>query len=239
MRSQNSASQRHYTCYVEGINVQVIRKAVKNLNLGIYPPHGEVRISVPHHVSDEHVREVVLARLDWIREKQQYYQQFVPGPKLTFVSGEQHPVFGHQHQLDVIQRQGKHVVERQYPCQLKMYVRPGTSLEKKAKLLDEWYRQELKQLLPALIARWEPVIGRKVTEFGIKKMKTRWGTCNIREQRIWLNLELAKHPLACVEYVLVHEMVHLLERNHNRRFHRLMDDFLPDWRHSKAKLNQA
>ena len=118
-------------------------------------------------------------------------------------------------------------------------MRPGTSREEREAVLQRWYRRRLREQIPPLIAKWEPEIGVTVTEWGIKKMKTRWGTCNINARRIWLNLELAKKPVACLEYILVHEMVHLLERHHNERFKQLMDRLMPQWRLHREELNRA
>jgi predicted metal-dependent hydrolase len=118
-----------------------------------------------------------------------------------------------------------------------VYIHENTTREQRRKVLTEWYRRQLKQLLPALIEKWQPIIDVEVKAWGVKQMKTRWGTCNIPAQRIWLNLELIKKPLNCLEYVVVHEMVHLLERHHNARFKAYMDEFLPHWREHKFALN--
>ena len=123
--------------------------------------------------------------------------------------------------------------------QLQMFVNPGTTIDNKEKLLNQWYRTQLNQRIPALLDKWQPVIGKKVSEWDIKKMKTRWGSCNIVKKRIWLNLELAKKPPECLEYVFVHEMVHLLEPYHNARFKGFMDKFLPQWRNFNDALSSA
>ena len=121
---------------------------------------------------------------------------------------------------------------------IELHVRPGTSTEKRQRIMEEWYRQNLKEILPEMIAKWEKQIHVKVSEFGIKKMKTRWGTCNVKAKRIWLNLELAKKPKPCLEYILVHEMTHLLERHHNERFTAYLDKYTPQWRTYKEELNR-
>jgi len=120
-----------------------------------------------------------------------------------------------------------------------MQVRPGASRDKREQVLNDWYRRHMKSLVPDLIARWQPVIGVQVDDWGIKKMKTRWGSCNIQDHRVWLNLELAKKPPQCLEYVLVHEMVHLLECHHNYHFKALMEKFMPQWRLYRNELNRA
>lgn len=138
--------------------------------------------------------------------------------------------------LDVVEVNAPPTVQVNHH-KLVLRVRPGTDRDKREAVLYAWYRRQLKAQIPPLIAKWEPVIGVQVTDWGVKRMKTRWGTCNIQAQRIWLNLELAKKPPQCLEYVLVHEMVHLLERHHNERFQSLMDQFLPQWRHDRDLLN--
>lgn len=224
---------------IADIEVQVVRKRIKRLNLAIYPPDGRVRISVPHQVSDAHVRDVILSRLDWIREKQAYFQRRPPPPVMHYITGEMHAVFGKKYPLQVIHGQGRQDVLLDQSGVLKLCVKQGASVAVRQKLLDDWYRDEMKLRLPSLIAKWEPLIGKKVSECRIRKMRTRWGTCHISRRRIWFNLELAKKPVECLEYVMVHEMVHLLERNHTPRFHRFMDQFLPDWRVIKDRLNHS
>jgi predicted metal-dependent hydrolase len=124
-------------------------------------------------------------------------------------------------------------------AKLILYVRPNTTTANRELVLNEWYRDELKKRIPALIAKWEPIIGREVAGWGVKRMKTKWGSCNIPQRRLWLNLELAKKPPECLEYILVHEMVHLLERHHNDAFRAYMDKFLPHWRLHRDALNSS
>ena len=215
---------------VEDIDVQIVRKKIKNLHLRVYPPDGRVRVAAPLYVNDDEIRHVVLTRLDWIR-KQQVRLANQPAPvQHEMISGECHYYLGEPFSLDVIERHGKHEVVLKNNSALLLYVRPDTCVDKRALVLTEWYRQQIKAMIPELIQKWEPIIGVRVDEWGIKKMKTRWGTCNIGASRIWLNLELVKKPMVCLEYVLVHEMVHLLERYHNKNFRDYMDRFMPDWR---------
>lgn len=225
------------TLDVDGIEVHLIRKDVKHLRVAVYPPDGRVRVSVPRFVPDKAVHHAVLDKLDWIRQQQIRIKAHAQQAAHRFVSGEQHAVFGRRCQLELIERAGKQMVMQTESGSLQMFVKPDATLSQKAKLLDDFYRCELKQRLPVLLDKWQPIMGRQVSQWGIKKMKTRWGSCNIRHARIWLNLELAKKPLSCLEYVLVHEMVHLYERLHNQRFKAYMDQFLPDWRDCRQKLN--
>ena len=155
------------------------------------------------------------------------------------ITGEDHPYLGREYPLVVIERDGPPAVDLRNGTTLEMRVRPGTGRATRAGVLDGWYRQQLKQLIPPLISTWEPTMGVAVAEWRIKKMKTRWGTCNIDARRIWLNLHLAKMPAACLEYIVVHEMAHLLERHHNGEFRAHMDRLLPQWRVQRDVLNRA
>lgn len=216
-----------------------MRKAIKNLHLAVYPPEGRVRVAVPLHVTDENVRLAVISKLGWIKKRQTNFKDQPRQSRREMVSGESHYFMGRRYLLDVVQRHGRHDIAIENNTRMTLYVQPGTSERNKEKVLLEWYRRQLKTLIPDLVAKWEPVIGVKVSQWGIKKMKTRWGACNIAAKRIWLNLELAKKPPECLSYILVHEMVHLLERHHNDRFKALMDGFMTQWRLYQETLNRA
>lgn len=224
---------------VSGIPVEVVRKDIKNLHLAVYPPHGRVRVAVPLRISDETVRLAVISRLGWIRRQQNALERQPRQSKREMVTGESHFVQGRRYRLDVIEQDAPASIVMRNNKTLELRVRPGTDQKKRDDVLQRWYRQLLREQIPDLQAKWEPIIGVKVADCGIKRMKTKWGTCNIEERRIWLNLELAKKPPACLEYILVHEMVHLLERHHNDRFRAYMDDFLPQWRTHREQLNRA
>lgn len=223
---------------VSGLQVQIVRKDIKNLHLGVYPPDGRVRVAVPRHVSDENVRLAVVSKLGWIKRQQ---AGFTKQPRQTpreYVSGESHYFFGKRYLLEVIEQRGAHRVVKRHR-KLQLFVNPGTSTAHREQAMNRWYRQELKQRVSALVEKWEPVIGKQVREWGIKRMKTKWGSCNINAARIWINLELAKKAPECLEYILVHEMVHLLERHHNDNFKVYMDRFLPQWRLFRETLKRA
>jgi len=224
---------------VRGIPVEVVRKDIKNLHLGVYPPHGRVRVAVPLRLDDEAVRLAVIARLEWIRRQQNGFEQQDRQSEREMVTGESHYVQGRRYRLNVIEVDGPAAVSLPNNRTLELRVRPGTSREKREAVLHRWHRRWLREQIPQLIAKWEPAIGVTVAEWGIKKMKTRWGTCNIEARRIWLNLELAKKPISCLEYILVHEMVHFLERHHNERFRALMDMLMPQWRLHRDELNRS
>ncbi len=156
--------------------------------------------------------------------------------KLKFISGETHYYKGVGYLLNVIYRKGFPKVVIRNGGYIDLYVREGSITAQREKVMTEWYRKQLKQELPSLIAKWEEIIGVKIKEYNVKQMKTRWGTCNVSARRIWINLELAKKPEHCLEYLVVHEMVHLLERRHNAHFKSQMDKFVPQWRDYKKEL---
>ena len=224
---------------VRGIPVEVVRKDIKNLHLAIYPPNGRVRIAVPLRLDDEAVRLAVISRLGWIRRQQNGFEQQDRQSAREMITGESHYVEGQRYRLDVIEHDGPAAVSLPNNTTMELRVRPRTDRDKREAVLHRWYRQRLRKQIPELIAKWETVIGVTVTEWRIKKMKTRWGSCNIEAQRIWLNLELAKKPASCLEYILVHEMVHFLERHHNERFRQLMDRLMPQWNLHREELNRA
>lgn len=222
-----------------GIRVEVVRKPIKNLHLSVHPPDGRVRVSAPSHVEDEAVRLAVASRLSWIRRHQRTFADQPRQSRREMVSGESHYFLGRRYRLSVTERGGPNRISLNGTSGLRMQLRPGTDRDRRERLLNAWYRRHMKELLPDLISKWQPIIGVEVADWGVKKMKTRWGSCNTQDHRVWLNLELAKKPLPCIEYVLVHEMVHLLERKHSDRFRELMDKFLPQWRSYRDELNQA
>ncbi len=216
-----------------------MRKPIKNLHLSVHPPDGRVRVSAPSHIDDEAVRLAVVSKLSWIRRHQKTFADQPRQSQREMISGESHYFLGRCYRLTVTERNGPNRITLNGTSNLTMQLRPGTDRDKREQLLNTWYRQHMKELVPDLISKWQPIIGVQVADWGIKKMKTRWGSCNTRDNRVWLNLELAKKSLNCIEYVLVHEMVHLLERNHSEHFKALMNKFLPQWQLYRDELNQA
>jgi len=219
--------------------VEVVRKDIKNLHLGVYPPEGRVRVAVPLRLDDETVRLAVVSRLGWIRKQQRRFEEQERQSAREMVTGETHFFLGRRYRLDVVEHDGPASVRLRGNTIMELRVRPGSDPEKRRAALHGWYRRRLKERIPGLIEAWEPVIGVDVADWRIRRMRTRWGSCTIEARRIWLNLELAKKPPACLEYILVHEMVHLLERRHNDRFRELMDRFMPRWRLHRDDLNRA
>lgn len=224
---------------VGGITIEILRKEIKNLHVGVYPPNGRVRVAAPLRMDDDAVRLAVISRLGWIRRQQASFKQQERQSAREMVTGESHFFQGRRYRLDVIERGSPSSVRLVNNTTMVLHVRPGTDPDKRETVLLRWYRKQLRQQLPPLLAKWQPKVGVQVAQLRIKKMKTRWGSCNAEARRIWLNLELAKKPTLCLEYILVHEMVHLLERHHNERFKTLMDTLMPSWRMYREELNRA
>jgi predicted metal-dependent hydrolase len=221
---------------VGGVTVQVIRKAIKNLHLGVYPPNGRVRVAAPLRVSDSAVRLAVVDKLGWIKRQRAKFEAQPRQSVREMVSGESHYLFGRRYRLRVVHGAEPPTVKIRGRW-IELRVSEDMTLEKRSRLLQEWYRLRLLQRALPLVQKWELAIGVHLADWGIKRMKTRWGTCNPGAGRIWLNLELAKKPAPCLEYLVVHELVHLIERTHNERFIALMEEHLPDWKARRTLLN--
>lgn len=222
---------------LDDVEIEVVRKKVKHLYLSVRPPAGQVRMTVPARLSQETILAFARAKLAWIK-KQQAKIQARPFPPLPdYVNGETHFFFGQPYVLQVLDTPGRPRVELNAgEALLFLYVRPRSTKAEREKLLNTWYRRQLKAVVPAYLEKWQQKIGVTVKEWGIKRMKTRWGSCNTRDRRIWLNLELVKRSPRCLEYIIVHELVHLLERYHNHRFYAYLDRYLPDWKGIKKEL---
>ncbi len=224
---------------VAGIKVEVVRKDIKNLHLGVYPPNGRVRVAAPLVVSDEAVRLAVIDKLGWIKRQRAKFAEQPRQSQREMVNGESHYFLGKRYRLRVHEQDAPARVAIRGIASLDLFVRPGSSAEQREAVLLRWHREQLKALIPPLLEKWQPLLGVQVADWGIKKMKTKWGSCNIAARRIWLNLELAKKPIQCLEYIVVHEMVHLLERHHNERFSALLDTHVPQWRQYREMLKKA
>jgi predicted metal-dependent hydrolase len=223
---------------ISNITIDVVRKDIKNLHLAVYPPTGRVRIATPLSVGDEAVRLFAISKLSWIKKHRRSFINQRRETKREYVSGESHYVEGHRYLLNVIYKSATPKVEIRNKTYLDLYVRPNSSAEQRERVMTKWYRQRLKGNIPSFIEKWQKVVGVRVAGWKVRQMKTKWGTCKLELQQIWLNLELAKKPLSSLEYIIVHELVHLLERHHNDRFIALMDKFMPQWRFHQAELNQ-
>lgn len=223
---------------VSGISVQVLRKGIKNLHLGVYPPQGRVRVAAPLRLSDEAVRLAVVTKLGWIKRQRAKFEAQPRQSPRELVSGESHYFQGQRYRLRVIERDAPPAVQVRGRF-INLQVRPGQTRSQRETILETWYRQQLKERIGPLVEQWQETLGVTLSEWGVKKMKTRWGTCNVEARRIWLNLELIKKPAPCLEYIIVHELVHLLVRHHDDRFVALMNQHLPPWRTHRATLNAA
>jgi predicted metal-dependent hydrolase len=223
---------------VNDIVIDVIQKDIKNIHLAVYPPMGRVRIAAPINVDDEAVRLFAISKLTWIKKNQAKYVTQERQSVRKYISGESHYFRGQRYLLNVIHNSGYPRVVIRNKKNIDLYVKEDYTIEQRENVMTNWYRKNLKEQIPSLIEKWQQVIGIKVNEWEVKKMKTKWGTCNREAKRIWLNLELAKKPEHCLEYIIVHEIVHFLERNHTEKFVAYMDKFMPAWRNYKQELNQ-
>lgn len=223
---------------IGNISVEVVKKDIKNIHLAVYPPLGRVRLAVPENVKDETLRLFTISKLPWIRKQQRKFAGQERQPERKYIQRESHYFLGKRYLLRVIESDKPVKVVLKSKTYIDLYVKPNSTKEQRQRLMNEWYRAELKKLIPEIIARWEKKIGVQAEDWGVKQMKTKWGTCNIQKKRILVNLELAKKPVHCLDYIIAHELVHLLERLHNERFLGYMDKFIPKWKYYRDELNK-
>lgn len=219
------------------IDVDVVFKDIKNIHLSVYPPEGKVRISAPNRMSLDTIRVFAITKLAWIKQQQQKLREQLRETPREFLERESHYVWGNRYLLTIAENEAKPTVELAHNTML-LQVRPGTSQARKQAIIEDWYRERLKEAVQPLIAKWQPIIGVQVERIFVQRMKTKWGSCNAATKAIRLNTDLAKKPPECLEYIVVHEMTHLLEPTHNSRFLSLMDQLMPEWRHYRNVLNQ-
>ena len=227
------------TITVNELPVKVIRKKIKNLHLAVYPPDGWVRIAVPEIINDEAVRLAVISKLGWIKRQIKSFEDQPRQSARELITGESHYYLGRRYLLDIAETEKRPFIEIRNKKTLVLNINRDTELEDREKLLMDWYRKEMKRILPGIVRKWEIKSGLQVDSFGIKRMKTKWGSCNPCHKRIWLNLELIKKPINCLEYIVVHEMVHFLERTHNDNFIAHMDRIMPKWRTFRDDFNRS
>jgi len=215
--------------FIEEITIKLLQKRIKNIHLRICAPHGEVRVSAPLRVSLSEIKKFISSKIDWIKAKQIEVKNRKITPPLKFASGEKHFLWGKEFELRVLENSAKNAVllENNF---LELRLKKLTNQAQKQKLIENFYRQQLLQTAPNLVAKYEKKLGKKIGKLGIKKMKTRWGSCNPADRRIWLNLELAKKPIECLDFIVAHEMAHLLQANHSKKFYAVLDGLLPEWR---------
>ena len=220
------------------INIEVTLKAIKNVHLSVYPPYGKVKVAAPSRMSIENIKIYTISKLGWIKEQQKKFKSQIRESKREYLTKESHYYLGKRYMLKITEINSAPSVILKHKT-IELYIRPQTSKLKMHLVLEDWYRSELKLIIQELITKWEKKIGVKSESFGIRKMKTKWGSCNTAKKNIRLNTELGKKPKECLEYIVVHELVHLLEPSHNAKFQELMDTHLPNWRALRSQLNSS
>lgn len=229
------------TIKIREIDIVVARKAIKNIHLRVYPPIGFVRVSVPQEMTDNAIRIFLIQKYSWIKQQQKKFKAVERISPREFLKRESHYFLGQRYLLDITEltNKTKQKVYVKNKKILNISLKPNTTSDKALKIMDEFYREELKQIVQKLIQKWEKILSVETNSWQIRKMTTKWGTCIPEKKRIILNLELAKKPIRCIEYVIVHELVHLFEKNHNKQFIAHMDKVLPNWRALKHELNSS
>jgi len=223
---------------ISNIKIDVVRKDIKNIHLAVYPPTGRVRIAAPLRINDDAIRLFAISKLGWIKRHQRKFEGQERISPREYKNRESHYFQGKRYLLNIIEEDKPPKVVLKNKTYIDLYVRPQTPADKRHEIMNEWYRSQLKKQIPELIEKWEKKLNVKVGEWQVKLMKTKWGSCNTEKKRIWINLELAKKPINCLEYLVVHEIVHLIERHHNDKFLYYMDKYLPDWKQIKTELNK-
>ena len=224
--------------HVSNLMIDTIRKDIKNMHLGVYPPSGRIRVAVPLKTNDETIRLFVISKMPWIRKQQLKFLEQERQTQREYVAGESHYFLGNRYRLNIIHADTQPKIEIRKKTHIDLYIRADTTTQKREAIFEEFYRSELRKLVPSLLERWQKKVGVRVNEVKIKKMKTKWGTCNPEDGRIWLNLELAKKTLCCIDYVFVHELIHLIEKKHSERFIQVLKSALPHWQYNKDELNK-
>ncbi len=219
------------------IAVSVVRKDIRNVHLSVHPPTGRVTISAPSHLGLDTIRVFAISRLAWIRQQQRRLVGQERETPRDYINRESHYVWGRRYLLKLVEGDAPPSVELVHR-ELTLHVRPGTTVAKRQEILDAWYRDQVRAAVVPLLRKWEKLMVVTVAEVFVQRMKTKWGSCNPRRRNIRLNTDLAKKPSDCLEYIVVHEMVHLLEPTHNARFVALMDQFMPKWQSNRQLLNQ-
>jgi len=238
LKFNNTGNIKPFNINIGNIDIVVIRKKVKYLRMSVSNLDGSVKISSPLKTSNRTIEEFVISRMDWIEKHQKKFLEQVKLPSLIYESGEFHYFKGKNYKLEIRYKEKKPDVFLENGIII-LTVRRGSKIEKRKQVLNDWYRSYLKEQIPLLIEKWVPVVGASPLDWRVKNMKTRWGSCNTRARRIWLSLKLAEKSYNCLEYVVVHEMVHLLERGHGKAFKAQMNRVLPDWKNIRKKLKNS
>lgn len=219
------------------IVADVTRKDIKNVHLSVYPPRGKVRISAPLRMSLDTIRVFAITKLGWIKSQQKKLQAQERETAREYIDRESHYVWGKRYLFSVREAEQAPSIELKHNRMI-LRVRPGSDIAKKQEVIEEWYRDQIRNVAPEVISKWEPILRVKVNHLFVQRMKTRWGSCNSKKRNIRLNTDLAKKPRECIEYIIVHEMVHLLEKRHDKHFQNLMENYLPKWRFHRQGLNR-
>lgn len=219
-------------------SIEIVRKDIKNIHLRVYPPDGRIQISAPKKMEMDSIRLFAITKSNWISKKRQELQEYSRQSDREYVSGENHYFKGNRYRLKVIFQHTDPRIELQGNQFMNLYVRREATIERRSEILKDWYRNNLKEIIEPLVHKWEKLLDVAVEHWEIKQMKTLWGSCNHKRKSILFNLELAKKPIHCIEYIVAHEIAHLIERNHNERFVALLDGNIPNWRLIKQQLNE-
>ncbi|MEM7626081.1 MAG: SprT family zinc-dependent metalloprotease [Planctomycetota bacterium] len=219
------------------VSVDVVSKDIKNVHLSVHPPTGRVRISAPQRMEIEAIRLYAISKLGWIKEHQQKLQEQERETPREYLERESHYVWGKRYLLSIVEQNTRPTVEREHQ-RLVLTVRPDANEASRHTILEDWYREQVRIATAELINAWEDKIEVEVTKVYIQCMKTRWGSCNSQAKTIRLNTDLGRKSPECLEYIVVHEMIHILEPTHNERFQSYMSHFMPDWKHRRQVLNQ-
>ena len=226
------------TIEIAGLAVELVRKNIKNLHIGVYPPAGHVRVAAPPSIGDDAVRVALLTKLNWIKKKQREFANQEREPQRMFVSGETHYVFGRAMRLQLKTTDLRsHSVELSPGGRLLMHVPKHASVERRKVWLEDWYRANLKEKAKPRIERWAERLGVAMPRWGVRRMKTKWGSCNPDNGTIWINFDLGKKPLQCLDYIVLHELAHFISPRHDDAFIGVLDQQMPTWRQIRADLN--
>lgn len=223
---------------IDGLEIEVERKPIKNMHLSVYPPDGRVHLSVPDYLTEGDIRSYVISKWEWIRKQQDEIAAQARQTPREYVSGENHYYFGVRYRLRVSYvTSGANSVEVRGDT-MTMRIRKDSTVERRAELMTEWYREQLKEYIGPLVERWAEKLEERDVTWQIKSMKTLWGSCNARRRSLLFNLELARVPKECIEYVVVHELTHLKIQNHSKVFEFLLGQQIPNWKSLRKKLNE-
>lgn len=225
------------TIQIGELSIQVTKKDIKHVHLSVHPPDGRVTLAAPAATRLDVARAYAVSKLGWIREQQQQLRNQARETPRQFVTRESHYLWGRRYLLTVAYADDKPHVRLDHK-RITLTVRPGSNSEKRSKVMHEWHKTLLHEVVPSLIEKWEARLGVRVNRYFLQRMKTRWGGCNHRAGHIRLNTELVKKPKDLLEYIIVHEMAHLLEPTHSDRFTALLDRHYPTWREARAELNE-